>query len=52
MTIEANGDAREINCTGAADELVVTVLLLGMDDRCPTGTDRATATARGAAWPA
>lgn len=37
VTIEVNGDAREITCTGAADELVVTVLL-PLEDPCPTGT--------------
>ena len=37
MVIEANGDAREINCTGDAGELVVEALV-GMDDRCPVGT--------------
>ena len=36
VTIEPNGDAREINCTGAADELVVSALI-GMDERCPDG---------------
>jgi molecular chaperone DnaJ len=36
VTIEVNRDAREINCTGAAGELVVTVLV-GMDERCPAG---------------
>jgi hypothetical protein len=37
VTIEANGDAREITCVGGADELVVHVLL-PLEDRCPTGT--------------
>lgn len=36
VTIEANGDAREINCTGAPDELVVAALV-GMDEECPAG---------------
>jgi molecular chaperone DnaJ len=36
VMIEANGDAREINCTGAPGELVVAALV-GMDERCPTG---------------
>jgi hypothetical protein len=36
VTIEVNGDAREINCTGADDELVVSTLV-PMDERCPTG---------------
>jgi molecular chaperone DnaJ len=36
VMIEANGDAREINCTGADDELVVGALV-GMDERCPSG---------------
>jgi DnaJ domain len=38
VTIETNGDAREINCTGAPGELVVAGLI-GMDQRCPTGTE-------------
>jgi hypothetical protein len=38
VTIETNGDAREINCTGAAGELVVAGLI-GMDQRCPPGTE-------------
>jgi DnaJ domain len=38
VTIEVNGDAREINCTGTAGELVVTALI-GMDQRCPTGSE-------------
>jgi hypothetical protein len=38
VTIEANGDAREINCTTAPGELVVTALI-GMDELCPTGTE-------------
>ena len=37
VVIEANHDAREINCTGAPGELVVTTLV-GMEERCPTGT--------------
>jgi DnaJ domain len=37
VTIEANGDAREITCTGLADELVVRVLL-PLEGPCPTGT--------------
>jgi DnaJ-like protein len=36
VTIELNRDAREINCTGAPGELVVTALV-GMDARCPEG---------------
>jgi molecular chaperone DnaJ len=36
VTIEVNRDAREINCTGAPGELVVTALV-GMDERCPEG---------------
>jgi hypothetical protein len=36
VTIEPNGDAREVNCTGAPDELVVSALV-GMDERCPGG---------------
>jgi molecular chaperone DnaJ len=38
VTIEPNGDAREINCTGTPGELVVAGLI-GMDDRCPPGTE-------------
>ena len=38
VTIEANGDAREINCTGTAGELVVAALV-GMDERCPSGAE-------------
>ena len=38
VTIEVNGDAREINCTGAPGELVVAGLI-GMDERCPPGTE-------------
>jgi molecular chaperone DnaJ len=38
VTIETNGDAREINCTGAPGELVVAGLI-GMDQRCPPGTE-------------
>jgi molecular chaperone DnaJ len=37
VVIEANGDAREINCTDGSDELVVEALV-GMDARCPVGT--------------
>ena len=37
VVIEANGDAREINCTGAPGELVVDALV-AMDERCPDGT--------------
>lgn len=36
VSIEANGDAREVNCTGAPGELVVAVLV-AMDERCPDG---------------
>ena len=36
VVIEVNGDAREINCTGAPGELVVAALV-GMDERCPDG---------------
>ena len=38
VTIEANGDARETNCTNAAGELVVSALI-GMDEICPVGTE-------------
>jgi len=38
VTIEANGDAREVNCSRAPDELVVSALI-GMDELCPTGTE-------------
>jgi hypothetical protein len=38
VTIETNGDAREINCAGAAGELVVQSLI-GPDERCPAGTE-------------
>jgi hypothetical protein len=38
VTIEANGDAREINCTKAAGELVVSALI-GMEDVCPVGSE-------------
>ncbi len=38
VTIEPNGDAREINCTETAGELVV-VSLIGYDQRCPTGSE-------------
>jgi hypothetical protein len=37
VVLEPNGDAREITCTGAVDELVVSVLL-PLDQPCPTGT--------------
>jgi len=37
VVIEANRDAREINCTGAPGELVVSTLV-GLDERCPSGT--------------
>ena len=37
VVIEANGDAREINCTGAPGELVVTALV-PTGERCATGT--------------
>ena len=37
VEIEGNGDAREVNCTGAEDELVVEALV-ELDDRCPTGS--------------
>jgi hypothetical protein len=36
VVIEVNGDAREINCTGAPGELVVSALV-GLDERCPEG---------------
>ena len=36
VTIEANGDAREVNCTGSEDELVVD-RLVAVDERCPGG---------------
>jgi hypothetical protein len=38
VTIETNGDAREINCTEAPGELVVSALI-GMDEHCPAGTE-------------
>ena len=38
VTIETNGDAREINCTKAPGELVVNSLI-GMDEHCPAGTE-------------
>ena len=38
VTIEANGDAREINCTNVPGELVVSALI-GMDELCPVGTE-------------
>ena len=37
VEIEGNGDAREVNCTGDEDELVVAALV-ELDDRCPTGS--------------
>ena len=37
VEIEGNGDAREVNCTGDEDDLVVETLV-GLDDRCPTGS--------------
>jgi molecular chaperone DnaJ len=36
VTIEGNGDAREVNCTGNGEELVV-VTLVTADERCPEG---------------
>ena len=36
VTIEDNGDAREINCTGGDQDLVV-VTLVPADERCPEG---------------
>jgi DnaJ domain len=38
VTIEPNGDAREVNCSGATGELIVTDLI-GMDEHCPAGTE-------------
>ena len=37
VVIEANGDAREVNCTGEESDLVVAALV-STGDRCPTGT--------------
>ena len=34
--IEANHDAREINCTGSEEELVV-ASVVAIDERCPDG---------------
>jgi molecular chaperone DnaJ len=36
VVIEPNRDAREVNCTGAANELEV-VSLVAVDERCPDG---------------
>jgi molecular chaperone DnaJ len=36
VTIEGNGDAREVNCTGSGEELVVVTLVTG-DEPCPEG---------------
>jgi molecular chaperone DnaJ len=36
VTIEGNGDAREINCTGSGEELVV-VTIVTAEDPCPEG---------------
>jgi len=36
VTIEGNGDAREVNCRGSGEELVV-VTLVEVDARCPEG---------------
>jgi DnaJ domain len=36
VTIEGNGDAREVNCTGGEEDLVV-VTLVTADERCPEG---------------
>jgi molecular chaperone DnaJ len=36
VTIEANADAREVNCTGSQDDLVV-VTLVPAGERCPEG---------------
>ncbi len=36
VSIEGNGDAREVNCTGSGQELVV-VTLVTADERCPEG---------------
>jgi hypothetical protein len=38
VTIETNGDAREINCTGESGELVVQSLI-GNEEHCPAGTE-------------
>lgn len=38
VTIESNGDAREVNCTGAGGELVVQSLI-ALGDRCPADTE-------------
>jgi hypothetical protein len=36
VVIEANGDAREVTCSGSDDDLVVAVLV-PLDGRCPPG---------------
>jgi molecular chaperone DnaJ len=36
VTIEGNGDAREVNCAGNGEELVVVTLVTG-DEPCPEG---------------
>ena len=38
VVIEANGDAREINCTGALRRARRRARWSGMDERCPDGT--------------
>jgi hypothetical protein len=37
VVIESNDDAREVNCTGAGDLVVVAVV--AFDATCPTGSD-------------
>lgn len=36
VAIESNGDAREVNCTGAGD--LVVAVVVGFDATCPAGT--------------
>jgi molecular chaperone DnaJ len=36
VTVEDNGDAREVNCSGGDDDLVV-VTIVAPDERCPEG---------------
>jgi molecular chaperone DnaJ len=36
VTIDPNRDAREVNCTGSGNELVVEGLV-EIDERCPNG---------------
>ena len=37
VAFEPNGDAREVTCTGGADDIVVQQLV-PLDGQCPTGT--------------